>query len=219
MYYRLLRRVSVTRVTYFNVISTTGTRCAPPRRRDSEIGSDRRPSTSVYRKFIRFYRHVTASLALKRTDSHWRGTVAVVARAHARAPRSRMKVIRYCVNNGSTCAINGARGETVKKAGKGLADKCSFIGQRYARKNVIAPAPRWNVRGLAIFGRNTSCARSRQSHRERAPSKGSARRIYNRVFQLRVFYLSKRRVLFFTYYSIFIHPLMVSIRFGSFVMV
>jgi len=98
LYYPLLRRVPVTHVAYFSVIPTTGTRYAPSGLRNR---SDRRPSTLVYRKFIRSHRHSTTC--------RFEGDRQPPASASSR--RSQMKVTRYRVNNASTCATNGAPAE------------------------------------------------------------------------------------------------------------
>lgn len=95
-------------------------------------------------------------------------------------------------------AVEGGQGKA--QPGKGIADKCFFIGQWAARKNVIAPPRRRGISvcSPAIFGRNTSSgpqsqSRRAASRRERAASKGqTAVQSESRVwFQYRVHSISK----------------------------
>lgn len=135
MYYSLLRRVSVTHVAYFSVISTTGTRYAPPRH-FGRAKSERSSPVDVGLSKIYSFPPTRDCRPL------WRGPTTAGER---RRGRSQMKVTRYCVNNSSTYATNGAWRKTAKKGGRAggrIADKRFFIGQWGTRKNVIAPAGR-----------------------------------------------------------------------------
>lgn len=139
--------------------------------------SDRRPSTSVYRKFIRSHRHVTASplwrgpTAAGERRRRWRGArkwklldiASIMVRRARQMARARALARPYA---------GGKRPRKVQP-GKGIADKCFFIGQWDARKNVIAHRRR-NLCSPAIFGRNTSRGHSRSRVAERAVSKGPA---------------------------------------------
>lgn len=188
LYYPLLRRVPVTHVAYFSVIPTTGTRYAPSGLRNR---SDRRPSTSVYRKFIRSHRHATACRFEEDRQPP----------AIASSRRSQMKVTRYRVNNGSTCATNGAPAKNSQEkrgaVAKEMADKRFFLSESGEnRKNVIALP-----RDSAIFGRDTSCTPAFASRTSHAVSKELAYDTYSLTVVVAISFPSCRRH-FFTLQSV-----------------
>jgi len=179
LYYPLLRRVPVTHVAYFSVIPTTGTRYAPSGLRNR---SDRRPSTSVYRKFIRSHRHSTAC----RFEEDRQPAASASSR------RSQMKVTRYRVNNGSTCATNGAPAEIrLRKAAEQKERRHKRFFHREAAGAALVKMS-LRIRVLPQFLAAIRHAREQPRHgRAARHQKGQRPRLTVAIFVLRCYFMSE----------------------------